>query len=120
MHAPRVQRMQPFGTSICAEMTQRALAADAVNLGQGAPDSGTPPQLVEWAHEAMVAGRNQYPPFWGVPELREAIAAHQQRFHGLEVDPSEVLVTVGATEALLTRAKRAFREAYPLNQSAKG
>ncbi|WP_374929878.1 aminotransferase class I/II-fold pyridoxal phosphate-dependent enzyme [Kytococcus sedentarius] len=100
MNSPLVQRMQPFGTSIFAEMTQRALAADAVNLGQGAPDSGTPPQLIEWAHEAMVAGRNQYPPFWGVPELREAIAAHQQRFHGLEVDPSEVLVTVGATEAL--------------------
>lgn len=100
MTSPLVQRMQPFGTSIFAEMTQRALAADAVNLGQGAPDSGTPPQLVEWAHEAMVAGRNQYPPFWGVPELREGIAAHQGRFHGLEVDPSEVLVTVGATEAL--------------------
>ena len=54
MNSPLVQRMQPFGTSIFAEMTQRALAADAVNLGQGAPDSGTPPQLIEWAHEAMV------------------------------------------------------------------
>lgn len=100
MTSPLVQRMQPFGTSIFAEMTQRAVAADAVNLGQGAPDSGTPRELVEWAHEAMLEGRNQYPPFLGVPELREAVAAHQQRFHGLTVDPAQVLVTVGATEAL--------------------
>ncbi len=100
MTSPLVQRMQPFGTSIFAEMTQRAVAADAVNLGQGAPDSGTPPELIEWAHEAMLEGRNQYPPFLGVPELREAVAAHQQRFHGLTVDPAQVLVTVGATEAL--------------------
>lgn len=100
MDTPLIARMQPFGTSIFAEMTQRAVAADAVNLGQGAPDSGTPPELVEWAHEAMLDGRNQYPPFLGMPELREAIAAHQQRFHGLTVDPAQVLVTVGATEAL--------------------
>ncbi|WP_462417930.1 aminotransferase class I/II-fold pyridoxal phosphate-dependent enzyme [Kytococcus sp. Marseille-QA3725] len=100
MNSPLVARMQPFGTSIFAEMTQRAVAADAVNLGQGAPDSGTPPQLIEWAHEAMLEGCNQYPPFLGVPELREAIAAHQKRFHGLTVDPAQVLVTVGATEAL--------------------
>ncbi|OFS14093.1 hypothetical protein HMPREF3099_04855 [Kytococcus sp. HMSC28H12] len=100
MTSPLVQRMQPFGTSIFAEMTQRAVAADAVNLGQGAPDSGTPPELIEWAHEAMLEGRNQYPPFWDVPALREAVAAHQGRFHGLAVDPAQVLVTVGATEAL--------------------
>ena len=95
MSSPLIARMQPFGTSIFAEMTQRAVAADAVNLGQGAPDSGTPPELIQWAHEVMLDGRNQYPPFLGLPELRKAIAVHQQRFHGLTVDPARFRTQLG-------------------------
>jgi N-succinyldiaminopimelate aminotransferase len=50
---------------------------------------------------AIRSGRNQYPPGAGVPELRHAVATHQQRFWGLTYDPDqEVLVTAGATEAL--------------------
>lgn len=99
--APLVARMQSYGETIFAEMTQRALAADAVNLGQGFPDTDGPAQVLDAAVRAIREGRNQYPPLAGVPELRAAISAHQQRFHDISVDPdTEVLVTAGATEAI--------------------
>lgn len=80
-----------------------ALAAEhgAINLGQGFPDTDGPAPILEAARRAIADGRNQYPPGRGVPELLEAIAEHQDRFYGLAVDPrTEVLVTVGATEAI--------------------
>jgi N-succinyldiaminopimelate aminotransferase len=93
--------MQGFGTTIFAEMSELALSTGAINLGQGFPDTDGPPEMLEAAVEAIRTGHNQYPPGAGVPELRAAIAAHQQRFYGLSVDPArEVLVTAGATEAI--------------------
>jgi N-succinyldiaminopimelate aminotransferase len=101
MGNPLVARMQGFGTTIFAEMSELALSTGAINLGQGFPDTDGPPEMLEAAVEAIRTGRNQYPPGAGVPELRAAIAAHQQRFYGLSVDPArEVLVTAGATEAI--------------------
>lgn len=98
---PLVERMRGFGTTIFAEMTALATAHGAINLGQGFPDTDGPDSLLEDAVKAIRAGRNQYPPGRGVPELRAAIAEHQERFYGLTVDPeSEVLVTAGATEAI--------------------
>jgi N-succinyldiaminopimelate aminotransferase len=98
---PLVDRMQPFGTTIFAEMSALAIRTGAVNLGQGFPDTDGPPEMLAAAAEAIAAGRNQYPPGPGIPELRAAIAAHQRRFWGLEYDPDgEVLVTAGATEAI--------------------
>ncbi|NHA66984.1 pyridoxal phosphate-dependent aminotransferase [Phycicoccus flavus] len=92
-----------FGTTIFATMTQLALEKDAVNLGQGFPDTDGPGEVLDAAVEAIRSGRNQYPPGPGVPELRRAVAAHQERFYGLRPDPdTEVLVTVGATEAIAT------------------
>jgi N-succinyldiaminopimelate aminotransferase len=94
-------RLQPFGTTIFAEMSALALATGAINLGQGFPDTDGPEAVKRAAIEAIEAGHNQYPPGIGVPELRRAIADHQQRFYGLAFDPdSEVLVTAGATEAI--------------------
>jgi N-succinyldiaminopimelate aminotransferase len=94
--------MAPMGTTIFAEMSAMAVATQSVNLGQGFPDTDGPAVVAEAAAAAIMAGRgNQYPPGPGVPELRRAIAAHQQRFYGLDVNPdTEVLVTAGATEAI--------------------
>jgi N-succinyldiaminopimelate aminotransferase len=102
-HSALVARMQGFGTTIFAEMTALANAAGAVNLGQGFPDTDGPTSVLDTAVDAIRSGRNQYPPGPGDPDLRAAIAEHQQRFYGLPVDPErEVLVTVGATEAIAT------------------
>ena len=101
MGSPLVHRMQGFGSTIFAEMTALAAEHGAVNLGQGFPDTDGPPEMLAAAKAAIDGGRNQYPPGPGVPELLDAVAAHQKRFYDLDVDPrSEVLVTVGATEAI--------------------
>ncbi|MCM1974081.1 pyridoxal phosphate-dependent aminotransferase [Streptomyces sp. G1] len=96
------RKLAAFGTTIFAEMSALATATGAINLGQGFPDTDGPAEIAEAAARAIRDGRgNQYPPGPGVPELRTAIAAHQQRFYGLSYDPdTEVLVTAGATEAI--------------------
>lgn len=95
------RRLRPFGTTIFTEMSALAQRTGALNLGQGFPDEDGPAELVEAAAEAMRAGRNQYAPLAGVPELRRAVAAHQRRRYGLAVDPDDgVQVTFGATEAI--------------------
>ncbi|GAA4688386.1 aminotransferase [Phytohabitans rumicis] len=93
--------MRAFGTTIFAEMSALAVRTGAVNLGQGFPDTDGPPEMLEAAAEALRTGHNQYPPGPGIPALRAAIAAHQQRFWDLAYDPDgEVIVTAGATEAV--------------------
>ena len=91
-----------MGTTIFAEMSALAVTTGAVNLGQGFPDTDGPREIAEAAAAAIMAGRgNQYPPGAGIPELRQAIAAHQKRFYGFDLDPdTQVLVTAGATEAI--------------------
>lgn len=90
-----------IAATIFAEMSALALRTGAINLGQGFPDEDGPVEVLEAARQAIADGVNQYPPGIGAPVLREAIAAHQRRWYGLEVDPAtEVLVTAGATEAL--------------------
>ncbi|WKV72819.1 pyridoxal phosphate-dependent aminotransferase [Streptomyces sp. PCS3-D2] len=96
------RRLAAFGTTIFAEMSALAARTGSINLGQGFPDTDGPAQIAEAASRAVLTGLgNQYPPGPGVPELRTAIATHQQRFYGLGYDPeTEVLVTAGATEAI--------------------
>jgi N-succinyldiaminopimelate aminotransferase len=90
-----------IAATIFAEMSAVAARTGAINLGQGFPDEDGPAEVLEAARQAIADGVNQYPPGIGMPVLREAIAAHQLRFYGIEVDAaSEVLVTAGATEAL--------------------
>jgi N-succinyldiaminopimelate aminotransferase len=94
-------RLQGFGTTVFAEMSALAVATGSVNLGQGFPDYPGPPEVLDVARDAIGTAADQYPPGPGRPELRQAIAAHVQRFRGLAYDPAdEVLVTAGATEAL--------------------
>ncbi|HEX9260543.1 MAG TPA: aminotransferase class I/II-fold pyridoxal phosphate-dependent enzyme, partial [Acidimicrobiales bacterium] len=96
-------RLQGFGTTIFAEMSALAVATGSINLGQGFPDTDGPDEVLAAVAHAVSRGTgyNQYPPAIGYPELRHAIADHQQRFYGLAFDPdTEVLVTAGATEAI--------------------
>ena len=94
-------RLGGFGTTIFAEMSALAARTGAINLGQGFPDTDAPAEVLEAAVDAIRAGHNQYPPGPGIAALRAAIAAHQRRFYGIELDPDgEVLVTTGATEAI--------------------
>ncbi len=95
-------RLRPFGTTIFSEMSALAARTGAINLGQGFPDTDGPAEIVAAAETAMRSGRaNQYAPVAGAPELCAAIAEHQRRHYGLEVDPVEgVQVTFGATEAI--------------------
>ncbi|MFI8180488.1 pyridoxal phosphate-dependent aminotransferase [Actinacidiphila glaucinigra] len=99
---PLNRALAEFGTTIFAEMSALAVRTGAINLGQGFPDTDGPEEVREAAVRALRDGRgNQYPPGPGVPELRQAVAEHQLRFHGLGFDPdTEVLVTAGATEAI--------------------
>ncbi|WP_055591036.1 pyridoxal phosphate-dependent aminotransferase [Streptacidiphilus griseoplanus] len=96
------RRLDGMGTTIFAEMSALAVRTGSINLGQGFPDIDGPSEIAEAAARAVVEGRgNQYPPGPGIPELRTAVAEHQQRFYGLDHDPdTEVLVTAGATEAI--------------------
>jgi N-succinyldiaminopimelate aminotransferase len=88
-------------TTIFDRMTRLAQETGALNLGQGFPDEDGPAAILDAAQAAMRAGHNQYAPLAGVPALREAIAAHQRRRYGIELDPDgEVQVTFGATEAI--------------------
>ena len=88
-------------TTIFEEMSGLARATGAVNLGQGFPDDPGPEAVRAKAAEAVLSGYNQYPPMAGLPELRQAVAAHYGRTQGLALDwASEVTVTSGATEAL--------------------
>ncbi|TKA11268.1 pyridoxal phosphate-dependent aminotransferase [Actinacidiphila oryziradicis] len=99
---PLNRSLAEFGTTIFAEMSALALKTGSINLGQGFPDTDGPADIAEAAVRAIREGKgNQYPPGPGVPELRTAVAEHQQRFYGLPYDPdTEVLVTAGATEAI--------------------
>lgn len=92
--------MQGHRLSIFGEMSALALASGAINLGQGFPDTDGPPTVIAAAVQAIRDGYNQYPPDRGIPELRHAVAEHQSRFYGLDVDPDDVMVSTGASEAL--------------------
>jgi aspartate/methionine/tyrosine aminotransferase len=93
--------LSSFGTTIFETMSRLAQAHGAVNLGQGFPEGLEPADVVAKAAEAVQNGPNQYPSMMGTPDLRQAIAAHDKRFYGLDLDPmAEVMVTSGATEAL--------------------
>lgn len=96
-----VPRLQPFTSTIFAEMTVLADQTGAVNLGQGFPDTDGPAGMLKLARAAIAEGMNQYPPGPGILDLRNAIAEHRAACYGLVHDPDiEILVTVGATEAI--------------------
>ena len=96
-------RLPAVGTTIFTVMSNLAAQYDAVNLGQGFPDFGCDPRLVDAVTEAMQSGLNQYPPMTGVPALRQKIAAKLAAIYNARYDPdSEITITAGATQAVLT------------------
>ncbi|MGB5016085.1 MAG: pyridoxal phosphate-dependent aminotransferase [Candidatus Nanopelagicales bacterium] len=97
-----VPRMRPYESTIFGEMSALATKLAAINLGQGFPDSDGPDELKAIAINAIADGAgNQYPPAHGSPDLRAAIAEHQQRFYSLELNPdTDVVVATGASEAI--------------------
>ena len=96
-------RLPNVGTTIFTVMSALATQHQAVNLGQGFPDFGCDPALVDAVTAAMRQGLNQYPPMPGVPALREAIAAKIEALYGRHYDAgAEITVTAGATQAILT------------------
>ncbi|MBU7574916.1 MAG: pyridoxal phosphate-dependent aminotransferase [Hydrogenophaga sp.] len=96
-------RLPKVGTTIFTVMSSLAAEHGAVNLGQGFPDFDCDPALVEAVTRAMQAGHNQYPPMPGALALRQAMAAKMQALYGLACDPAtEITVTAGATQAILT------------------
>ena len=96
-------RLPDVGTTIFTVMSALAHEHGAVNLGQGFPDFDCDPALVDAVDAAMRAGLNQYPPMTGLPLLRERIAAKVEALYGHRYDPvTEVTVTAGATQAILT------------------
>ncbi len=96
-------RLPAVGTTIFTTMSALAAEHGAVNLGQGFPDFGCDPRLLDAVNEAMRAGHNQYPPMAGVPALRQAMADKMAALYGWRCDPAtEITVTAGATQAILT------------------
>lgn len=96
-------RLPAVGTTVFTQMSHLAAEHGAVNLGQGFPDFGCDPGLVDLVNEAMRAGHNQYPFMTGVPALREAIAAKIEALYGRRYDAAaEITVTNGASQAIMT------------------
>lgn len=90
-----------LGITIFEEITTLAVKHEAINLGQGFPDADGPRIFKDMAAKGVSGDLNQYAPGSGILPLRKAIANHQKRFYGLDVDPgSEIVVTTGATEAI--------------------
>ncbi|MBP5987425.1 MAG: pyridoxal phosphate-dependent aminotransferase [Azonexus sp.] len=96
-------RYPQMGTTIFTVMSRLAAECGAVNLSQGFPDFQAEPALFEAMHRHMLAGRNQYAPMTGLPELRQAIVDKVATLYGPRYDvESEVTVTAGATQAIFT------------------
>lgn len=95
------QRLSGIRESFIREMTRLAISHNAINLSQGFPDFGPPPELIDAAHKALDAGQNQYTITWGIPALRQAIASKLERLYGLDYAPDQhITVTCGVTEAI--------------------
>ena len=96
-------KLPQAGTTIFSVMSALAAEHGAVNLGQGFPDFGADPALLQAVTDAMAAGHNQYPPMTGVPALRQAIAAKLNSLYGSAYDADrDITITAGGTQALYT------------------
>ncbi|MBU1358208.1 MAG: pyridoxal phosphate-dependent aminotransferase [Gammaproteobacteria bacterium] len=96
-------KLPAVGTTIFTVMSALAAEKNAVNLGQGFPDFGCDPKLLDAVTAAMQAGHNQYPPMPGIAPLRQAIAAKINALYGHGYSAAdEITITAGATQAIIT------------------
>ncbi|WP_186021292.1 pyridoxal phosphate-dependent aminotransferase [Burkholderia gladioli] len=101
--ASRVDAIQPFYVMEVVKQAARLEQAgrDVIHMSIGEPDFTAPEPVVEAAAAAMRRGVTQYTSALGIAPLREAIAAHYARAYGLQIAPERVIVTAGASAALL-------------------
>jgi len=96
------RRIAGFGESVIRRMTRVANQHGAINLSQGFPDFDPPGAVIRAGLEAMTNGPHQYAVTWGATDFRNALAAKQRRFMGLDIDPdTNLVVTCGSTEAMM-------------------
>lgn len=95
-------RTAHFTDSVIRRMTRIANQYGAVNLSQGFPDFEPPKELTDRLAEVAGVGPHQYALTWGAQNFREALAAKQEHFSGMKVNPdTEIVVTCGSTEAMM-------------------
>ena len=95
-------RTASFTDSVIRRMTRISLQYDAVNLSQGFPDWDPPKEMEERLSQVAFTGPHQYAVTWGAPNFRQALAAKQKHFTGLDIDPeTEIVTTCGSTEAMM-------------------
>lgn len=104
--AARVAEIEPFRVMAVLEQARALEQAgrDIIHMEVGEPDFPTAAPIVEAGRAALAAGRTQYSPALGLPELRAAISDHYRRTQGLDIDPRRILITAGASGALLLAA----------------
>ena len=104
--AARVAEIEPFRVMAVLEQarTLEQAGRDIIHMEVGEPDFPTAAPIVEAGRAALAAGRTQYSPALGLPELRAAISDHYRRTQGLDIDPRRILITAGASGALLLAA----------------
>lgn len=101
--AARLDQIAPFHVMELAKMATalERQGRHIIHMGIGEPDFTAAPAVIAAANQAMADGKMQYTPATGVPELRHAIAAHYRRTYGLDIAPARIVVTAGASAALL-------------------
>ncbi len=106
-----VSKLPQIGTNIFSVMSAMAQRYNAINLSQGFPNFDCDQELKDLVKENVQAGRNQYAPMPGVPELREIIAGKIGTLYHTDVDPElHITITAGATQALYTAIATVIRK----------
>ena len=96
------ERTAGFTDSVIRRMTRVSMQYGAINLSQGFPDFDPPREITDRLSEVAGQGPHQYALTWGAQNFREALAAKQEHFYGMKVDPDqEIVVTCGSTEAMM-------------------
>lgn len=101
--ASRLDNIAPFHVMELAKMAAELerQGRHIIHMGIGEPDFTAAPSVVDAAVRAMTAGMTQYTSATGLPELRAAIARHYRTIYKVDVAPERIIVTAGASGALL-------------------